>query len=681
MIALTVDVFDRTGSGAWVSALLIADFLPIILIGFLFAPLVDRLSRRRLLIVSDLVRVAIFCVLPFAGSAAAIVALAALAGIATGFFRPAVYAGLPNLVDDDELPNATSLLQTVDNLTWMVGPVAGGILIAVQGPDLAYWLNALTFLFSAALLARIPAARMQAGTVESRGHWRDIGDGISIVLRSPALLTVLVAWNMVMFGNAAINVAEVVLAKVSLDSGDVGFGVLVGAGGLGLTIGSFAAGTFVERFGMSWLYGIGIALMALGYGIAAVAPTIAVAVPAVILASIGNGAAVVCNALLVQRGAPDELRGRAFTVIMSSNYALLGLGMVAAGALTDAFGARWVWGGAAAAYLVAALVAFAFAPRAREGARVSARRAWTLDELAAGVRSGDRRALARAISLVENGDPLSYALVRELYPETGSAFVVGVTGPPGVGKSSLISTLVRHIRTEERSVGVISVDPSSPFTHGALLGDRIRLADHFLDPGVFIRSMGTRGHLGGLSEATLQAALLLDAAGKELVLLETVGAGQSEVEVIGIADTVLLVLMPGSGDSVQALKAGIMEIPDVIAINKMDHPAAKTMLNEVRSILALDRDRAWRPPIVLTEALRGENVPELWGQDRGAPRVPRVRRAAGGAAAEEPCRRGVRGRDEPGKVASAGGGGGEARVAPAARRGAGPEARPALGRA
>jgi LAO/AO transport system kinase len=243
---------------------------------------------------------------------------------------------------------------------------------------------------------------------------------------------------------------------------------------------------------------------------------------------------------------------------------------------------------------------------------VTVRPGWTLEELEAGVRGGDRRALARAISLVENGDPLSYDLVRALYPQTGSAFVVGVTGPPGVGKSSLISALVRHVRQAETTVGVISVDPSSPFTHGALLGDRIRLSDHFLDAGVFIRSMGTRGHLGGLAEATLQAALLLDAAGKDLVLLETVGAGQSEVEVIGIADTVLLVLMPGSGDSVQALKAGIMEIPDVIAINKMDHPAAKTMLNEVRSILGLDRDRAWRPPIVLTEALRGENVPELW---------------------------------------------------------------------
>jgi LAO/AO transport system kinase len=243
---------------------------------------------------------------------------------------------------------------------------------------------------------------------------------------------------------------------------------------------------------------------------------------------------------------------------------------------------------------------------------VARRREWTRESLTEAVRAGDRRALARAISLVENRDPLAYELVHDLYPETGHAYAIGVTGPPGVGKSSLISTLVRHVRRQERTVGVISVDPSSPFSHGALLGDRIRLADHFLDPGVYIRSMGTRGHLGGLAEATLQAMLVLDAAGKDLVFLETVGAGQSEVEVIGIADTVVLVLMPGSGDSVQALKAGIMEIPDVIAINKSDHPAAKTMLNEVRSILALDTERVWKPPIVLTEALRGDGVEELW---------------------------------------------------------------------
>jgi LAO/AO transport system kinase len=239
-------------------------------------------------------------------------------------------------------------------------------------------------------------------------------------------------------------------------------------------------------------------------------------------------------------------------------------------------------------------------------------RPWTPDELVAGVRAGDKRALARAITLVERRAPEAAHLIGEVYPETGRAAVIGVTGPPGVGKSSLISTLIRQVRASGTTVGVISVDPSSPFTQGALLGDRIRLSDHFLDPDVFIRSMGTRGHLGGLAEATLQAALVLDAAGKDLLFLETVGTGQSEVEIVTIADTILLVLMPGSGDSIQALKAGIMEIPDVIAVNKRDHPAAQTMVNEVRSVLALDTAGDWQPPIVLTEAIRGEGVGELW---------------------------------------------------------------------
>ncbi len=240
------------------------------------------------------------------------------------------------------------------------------------------------------------------------------------------------------------------------------------------------------------------------------------------------------------------------------------------------------------------------------------RRDWTRERLVEALRAGDRRALARAITLVENGDPLAYDVVADLYPHTGNAYAVGLTGPPGVGKSTLVSALIGIARADGSSVGVVSVDPSSPFTQGALLGDRIRLADHFLDPDVFIRSMGTRGHLGGLAETTLQTLLVLDAAGKDLVFIETVGTGQSEVGVISIADTVVLALMPGSGDSIQALKAGIMEIPDVIAINKMDHPLAKAMLNEVRQVLALGPRDGWRPPIVLTEAVRGEGVDTLW---------------------------------------------------------------------
>ncbi len=243
---------------------------------------------------------------------------------------------------------------------------------------------------------------------------------------------------------------------------------------------------------------------------------------------------------------------------------------------------------------------------------MAGRRDWTRETLAAGVRTGDRRALARAITLVENGDPLAYEVVSDLYPETGHAHAVGLTGPPGVGKSSLLAALIRLVRADGDTVGVISVDPSSPFTQGALLGDRIRLTEHFLDPDVFIRSMGTRGHLGGLAETTLQSLLVLDAAQKDIVFLETVGTGQSEVGVLSIADTVVLALMPGSGDSIQALKAGIMEIPDVIAINKMDHPMAKTMLNEVRQVLSLGPSEGWTPPIILTEAMRGEGIDTLW---------------------------------------------------------------------
>jgi LAO/AO transport system kinase len=231
--------------------------------------------------------------------------------------------------------------------------------------------------------------------------------------------------------------------------------------------------------------------------------------------------------------------------------------------------------------------------------------------LAERLLQGDKRALARAISLVENDDPEGWALVREVYPRTGHASVIGFTGPPGAGKSTLLGALTKLEREREKTVAVLSIDPSSPFTQGALLGDRIRLSDHFLDPGVFIRSMANRGALGGLSEAALQAALLMDASGRDVVLLETVGVGQAEVDIIDHADTVVLVLMPGSGDSIQALKAGIMEIPDVIVVNKADHPLTDTMVREIKGVLALGPQEGWKVPIVRTEAVRGVGIEEL----------------------------------------------------------------------
>ena len=201
--------------------------------------------------------------------------------------------------------------------------------------------------------------------------------------------------------------------------------------------------------------------------------------------------------------------------------------------------------------------------------------------------------------------------MREVYPRTGGAAVLGFTGPPGAGKSTLLGALTKLERGRGKTVGVLSIDPTSPFTQGALLGDRIRLADHFLDPGVFIRSMASRGALGGMSEAALQTALLMDASGRDLILLETVGVGQADVDIIDHADTIVLVLMPGSGDSIQALKAGVMEIPDVIVINKSEHPLTDTMAREIKGVLALGPQEGWQVPIVKTEAVRDQGIEEL----------------------------------------------------------------------
>ena len=285
--------------------------------------------------------------------------------------------------------------------------------------------------------------------------------------------------------------------------------------------------------------------------------------------------------------------------------------------------------------------------------------------LAERLLAGDKRALARGISLVEDDDPEGWALVREVYPETGGATVVGFTGPPGAGKSTLIGSLVSHQRKLERTVAVLSIDPSSPFRGGALLGDRIRLTEHFLDPGVFIRSMATRGALGGLAEAALQAALLMDAAGRDDVFLETVGVGQAEVDVIDHADSVVLVLIPGSGDSIQALKAGVMEIPDVIVVNKADHPLTDTMVREIRGVLSLAPvEGGWNVPIIKTEASRGRGSRGAGREARRAPRLRRVGGAAVRAPAAEPLQRGARSGDRAAAARARG-------VAARGRRGAG----------
>jgi MFS family permease len=356
-IALTVDVYDETKSGVWVAALLIADFLPIVLIGLLLGPLIDRFSRRRLMIVSDLVRFGVFAALPFVDGPGAVVALAAISGIATGFFLPAVYAGLPNLVPDEELTNANSLLQTVETLAWMIGPVLGGLLLTVWGPSVPYVVNAITFAISAALVARIPEGKLRSEKSLTRGHWRDVADGFKLVVTARPLRTVLVVWNVVLIGAGAVNVAEVVFAKDTLDAGNLGFGVLVAASGVGLAIGSFLAAPALGKVGLRRHYVGSIALMGVGWGGAALSGSIWLAVPFVIGGAAGNGAAIICNRLLVQRGAPDQYRGRALATIMSTNYAVLGLSMAAAGVLTDVFDARSVWIAAGVIYLFGSLVA------------------------------------------------------------------------------------------------------------------------------------------------------------------------------------------------------------------------------------------------------------------------------------------------------------------------------------
>jgi len=236
----------------------------------------------------------------------------------------------------------------------------------------------------------------------------------------------------------------------------------------------------------------------------------------------------------------------------------------------------------------------------------------SVNELVDGVLSGNRKYLARLISLIENEDSQAQEALIQLYKHTGNAYVIGVTGPPGSGKSSLVTKLTAEFRKRAKTIGVVCVDPSSPFTGGALLGDRIRMQEHSLDDDVYVRSMGTRGHLGGLSRAASDAVRVIDAFGKDIIFVETVGTGQSEVEVIEIAHTVIVTDVPGSGDDIQAIKAGIMEIADIFVVNKSDYPGADKKVTELNTMLDLDpRERGWRPPVLLTNSRTGEGIAEL----------------------------------------------------------------------
>jgi MFS family permease len=364
-VALAIDVKDRTEastySGLWVAAVLVVEFLPTIIVGLLLGPLLDRLERRSLMIASDALRVGVFVALPFAPNAATIVGLAFVAGLATGFFRPAVYAGVPNLVPDDQLPNANALLQTVENASWAIGPLVGGVLTAAAGPSAAYGINAASFVVSIALLLQIPPRQLQSERALSRGHWTDLRDGFEAALRSPSMRAVLVGWGVASVAAGAGTVTEIFLAKDTFSAGDFGYGLLLGSIGGGLVLGSFASPAGFARYGVARVYGASLGLMGIGYIATASSPDVWVASVCCVVAGVGNGAAISSNALLVQRGTFDVMRGRALTFVMSATFALAGLGNGVGGLFVHRVGPRWIWGVAGGVLLVAALAGSALA--------------------------------------------------------------------------------------------------------------------------------------------------------------------------------------------------------------------------------------------------------------------------------------------------------------------------------
>jgi MFS family permease len=359
MIALTADIDGRTESTWWVALLFLVTFMPKIFVGLFVGPLIDRLSRKMLIVGSDVVRLAVFALLPFAHHTGTMILLAACAGVADSFFRPAVLAGAPNLVDERELDSATTLLTGTEWLAIAIGPLIAGTLVSLSGPHVVYWMNAATFLFSAILLLRIPGRLLQSEHEITRGHWRDLREGFT-AFRSTALRVALYGFGLTVIASGLVNVSEIFLATRSLDSSrGFGFGLLWAASGVGLVAGSIVTGLLLDRHNVLNLYALAFVPLTVGILGAAVAPNIWVAATSMIMTGFGNGLTFPMTILIVQRYTSDRLRGRAFTVIISVQTALLGLGQFTSAPLTGAFGARWTYVVAAAFTAASALVVVA----------------------------------------------------------------------------------------------------------------------------------------------------------------------------------------------------------------------------------------------------------------------------------------------------------------------------------
>jgi MFS family permease len=358
-IALTSDIDSRTQSTWWVSLLFLVTFTPAIVVGLFVGPLIDRLSRKLLIVTSDVVRLGVFALLPFADHPATMIILAAVAGIANSFFRPAVLAGVPNLVTEHELDSATTLLQGTEWLAAAIGPVIAGALVSLSGAHVVYWMNAATFLFSAALILRIPGRLLQSEQGITRGHWRDLHDGFTALRSSTALRVALFGFGLTMLATGLVNVSEIFLAKRSLGTGAFGFGLLWTGSGVGLVAGSFVTGILLRGRNVLDLYVYAFVPLTVGIIGAAAAPTIWIAATAMTLTGFGNGLAFPMTILIIQRYTSDRLRGRAFTLVISVHSALLALAMVASGALTELGGARWTYAVAAACTAGSAVVVLA----------------------------------------------------------------------------------------------------------------------------------------------------------------------------------------------------------------------------------------------------------------------------------------------------------------------------------